>query len=102
MYWCHRHNQCTQHACVILCILAIVNLSLACPPTPCTGNAATGKKEVVFSGHRKGVEGVVGHKGHVMALAVSSDGKFLVSDTHHTTCVHTFVIPYSGKLWQGF
>lgn len=49
----------------------------------------TGKKEVVFSGHRKGVEGVVGHRGHVMALAVSSDGKFLVSETHHTNFVHT-------------
>ena len=43
------------------------------------GNVVTGKKEVVFSGHRKGIEGVVGHKGHVMDLAVSSDGKFLVS-----------------------
>lgn len=43
------------------------------------GNVETGKKEVVFSGHRKGMEGVVGHKGHVMDVAVSSDGKFLVS-----------------------
>ena len=45
-----------------------------------TGNVETGKKEVVFSGHRKGIEGVVGHKGHVMDVAVSSDGKFLVSE----------------------
>ena len=60
------------------------------PPHPHpTGNAVTGKKEVVFSGHRKGVEGVVGHRGHVMALAVSFDGKFLVSETLHTTFVHT-------------
>lgn len=35
---------------------------------------------MIFSGHRKGVEGgVVGHTGHILALAVSSDGKFLVS-----------------------
>lgn len=47
----------------------------------CAGNVETGKKEVVFSGHRKGIEGVVGHKGHVMGVAVSSDGKFLVSET---------------------
>ena len=47
-------------------------------PSP-TGNVETGKKEVVFSGHRKGIEGVVGHKGHVMGITVSSDGKFLVS-----------------------
>ncbi len=33
---------------------------------------------VIFPGHRKGIEGVVGHSGHVQALAVSSDGKFLV------------------------
>lgn len=57
------------------------------PPTTPTGNVETGKKEVVFSGHRKGVEGVVGHRGHVMALAVSSDGKFMVSETDHTICV---------------
>ena len=61
------------------------------PPTP-TGSVETGRKEVVFSGHRKGVEGVIGHKGHVMALAVSSDGKFLVSEIDHTTSVHTLFI----------
>ena len=51
------------------------------PPYPHahTGLVETGVKEVIFSGHRKGVEGVVGHTGHVLALAVSSDGKFLVS-----------------------
>ena len=48
---------------------------------------------MVFSGHRKGVEGVVGHRGHMMALAVSSDGKFLVSEVHHTAlCTHMIVI----------
>ena len=41
----------------------------------------------MFSGHRKGVEGVVGHRGHVMALAVSSDGQFLVSETHCMICL---------------
>ena len=43
------------------------------------GDASTGEKEVILVGHRKGVEGVVGHTGHVLALAVSSDGKFVVS-----------------------
>ena len=37
----------------------------------------TGKKEVVLSGQRKGSD-VVGHRGPVMALAVSSDGKYMV------------------------
>ena len=43
------------------------------------GDLKTGKKVVIFPGHRKGIEGVVGHTGHVQALSVSSDGKFLVS-----------------------
>ena len=43
------------------------------------GNLESGKKDVIFPGHRKGIVGVVGHTGHVQALAVSSDGKFLVS-----------------------
>ena len=74
----HVHVQCNMY----------VSIPCTCIPTP-TGSVATGKKEVVFSGHRKGVEGVVGHRGHVMALAVSSDGKFLVSETHHMNFVHT-------------
>lgn len=43
------------------------------------GDASTGGKEVILVGHRRGVEGVVGHTGHVLALAVSFDGKFVVS-----------------------
>ena len=43
------------------------------------GNARTGEKEAILVGHRKGVEGVVGHTGHILALAISSDGKFVVS-----------------------
>ena len=57
--------------CVIVCI---IGYSVSCR----TGDLKMGKKEVVFPGHRKGVEGVVGHTGHVQALAVSYDGKFLV------------------------
>ena len=37
----------------------------------------TGKKEVILSSQRKGSD-VVGHRGPVMALAVSSDGKYMV------------------------
>lgn len=55
-----------------------------------TGNVETGKKEVVFSGHRKGIEGVVGHKGHVMDVAISSDGNFLVSKL--SSCKYTCII----------
>ena len=75
--------------CTCTCTCMCLYRAHASPPP--TGSVATGKKEVVFSGHRKGVEGVVGHRGHVMALAVSSDGKFLVSETHHMNFVHTCV-----------
>lgn len=47
----------------------------------CVGNIVTGRKEVILSGHKKGTAGApVGHTGAVMALAVSSDGKFMVSE----------------------
>ena len=44
-----------------------------------TGNIEECRKEVIFSGRRGGMEGVVGHTNHVLAIAVSSDGKFMVS-----------------------
>ena len=46
----------------------------------CVGSVGSGVKEVVLTGRRGGLEGVVGHRGHVLALAVSSDSKFLVSE----------------------
>ena len=42
----------------------------------------TGKKEVILTGQRKGSSDVVGHSGPVMALAVSSDGKYMVYNNH--------------------
>lgn len=53
---------------------------------PIAGDVDSGKKVVVFPGRRGGGKGekesgkTVGHTGHILALAVSSDGKFLVSD----------------------
>lgn len=43
-----------------------------------TGNVETGQKEGKISGCHKASEGNKGHKGHVLCLAVTSDGKFLV------------------------
>ena len=43
-----------------------------------TGNIETGEKEGKVLGSHKASEGSKGHKGHVLCLAVSSDGKFLV------------------------
>ncbi len=45
-----------------------------------SGNLSVGSKDIIIPGRRKGLpEGTVGHTGHVLALAVSSDGLFLVS-----------------------
>lgn len=45
-----------------------------------SGDIETGKTQVVFVGHHKGVPGgVAGHTGQVLAVAVSSDGKYVVS-----------------------
>ena len=44
------------------------------------GNIVTGQKEVVIPGCRRGLmDGAIGHTGHVLALAISSDGQYLVS-----------------------
>ena len=43
-----------------------------------TGNVETGQKEGKISGCHKASEGSKGHKGHVLCLAITSDGKFLV------------------------
>ena len=80
----------------------------------CSGDVETGSKLHVFKGtrplkKRKGGRGkggaaggggggkekdgrelLVGHHGHVLALAISSDGKYLVSSRFHVTnYVHT-------------
>ncbi len=40
----------------------------------------TGQKEVIIPGCRRGLMGgAIGHTGHVLALAISSDGQYLVS-----------------------
>ena len=46
-----------------------------------TGNIETGLKEGKILGCYKASEGSKGHKGHVLCLAVTSDGKFLVRET---------------------
>ena len=51
------------------------------------GDFISGKKEVIFPGRRGGIKGIVGHSGHVLALAVSSDGKFLVGDWKMKYCL---------------
>jgi len=43
-----------------------------------TGNIETGQKEGKILGCHKASEKSKGHKGHVLCLAVTSDGKFLV------------------------
>lgn len=43
-----------------------------------TGNVETGLKVGKILGCHKASEGSKGHKGHVLCLAVTSDGKFLV------------------------
>ncbi|XP_070559278.1 U3 small nucleolar RNA-interacting protein 2-like isoform X2 [Ptychodera flava] len=64
-------------------------------------NIETGKKEHVIPGGRKGTEGKhKGHTAHILCLAISSDGKFLVSGCRNklihvwdpVTCdlLHTF------------
>ena len=43
---------------------------------------------MVFVGHHKGVPGgVVGHTGQVLAVSVSSDGKFVVSCCDELLCI---------------
>ena len=70
--------------CVCVCVRSVPLIQsllgpIRVPSYFCVGSLESGKKEVIFSGHRHGIEGVVGHTGHVLALAVTSDGKYLVS-----------------------
>lgn len=74
----------------------------------------SGKKQVVFVGHHKGVPGgVAGHTGQVLAVAVSSDGKFVATggqdkvihiwDGETNLHLHTFRghnQPISGLVFQ--
>ena len=70
----------------------VLSFLLVCPvthsPLP-LGCLETCQKCCVLPGHRKGVAGSVCHTGHVLALAVSSDDKFLVSLYYntHSNCV---------------
>lgn len=48
------------------------------------GDAVEGKRLHTIPGGRKGTEDThTGHTDHVLCLAMSSDGKFLVSDAYH-------------------
>ena len=58
-----------------------------------TGNIETGQKEGKILGCHKASEGSKGHKGHVLCLAVTSDGKFLVrrnTNNNYWFCVQAF------------
>lgn len=47
------------------------------------GDAVEGKRLHTIPGGRKGTEDThTGHTDHIFCLAMSSDGKFLVSDTY--------------------
>jgi hypothetical protein len=46
----------------------------------------TGKKLHTFAGGRKGVAKFKGHTGHVLALAMSDDGRYLVCALFAMTC----------------
>ena len=48
------------------------------------GDLHTGKKLCIISGHRASTDPLPGHRGHVLALAVTSDGKYLVRLLHQT------------------
>lgn len=50
-----------------------------------TGNIETGDKEGKILGCHKASEGSQCHKGHVLCLAVTSDGKFLVRRNNNNT-----------------
>ena len=89
--------------CAVPNILTL-SLSLPSPITPSPllpGYLESGQKCCVLPGHRKGLSGSVCHTGHVLALAVSSDDKFLVSLncrtslTEHYPCLRA---PYC--CWQ--
>lgn len=55
------------------------------------GDAVDGKRLHTIPGGRKGTEDThTGHTDHILCLAMSSDGKFLVSDTYqvyYVSCV---------------
>lgn len=53
-----------------------------------TGNVETGLKLGKILGCHKASEGSKGHKGHVLCLAVTSDGKFLVRNRLEQFFVH--------------
>ena len=69
---------------------SFVSISPLSLPSPLfSGYLESGQKCCVIPGHRKGLPGIVCHTGHVLALAVSSDDKFLVSlCCRHSLHVH--------------
>ena len=84
------HSLLTQLDCCLAfsCVLPFL---LVCPVTPSPlllGCLETCQKCCVLPGHRKGVAGSVCHTGHVLALAVSSDNKFLVSFYYNSMNTH--------------
>lgn len=64
-----------------------------------TGDAVEGKRLHTIPGGRKGTEDThTGHTDHVFCLAMSSDGKFLVSDTYEVYFVSCALKKYLSCL----
>lgn len=57
----------------------------------CSGDVAGGKKLHTIPGGRKGTEDRhIGHTAHILCMAISSDGKYLVSSPLPLWSVHDF------------
>lgn len=54
-----------------------------------SGNVYTGVKEVIITGQSKGTMDHIGHTGHVLALAVTTDGKYLVNAVY---CLYLAIV----------
>ena len=62
--------------CKYMCIYIYIYIYMQyCDCDLCVGNVEKGVKEIMIT---RGKEGVSGHTGHILALAVSTDGMYLV------------------------
>lgn len=64
------------------------------------GDAVEGKRLHTIPGGRKGTEDThTGHTDHILCLAMSSDGKFLVSDAYQ---VHIYYVSWVLKKYLSY